>query len=250
MEIGTNEPRICTDATDTHRFRSVLLRCNRANPRFILCLLLLACLNGNAIAQDAPETQDELWPEVDLYVTLNLKWRLFFLANVARERETDIDREAQVGANADYLVNKHLVIRSGYRYGFSLDDDEPYQEQRIIFEQTFRVTIPWKILLSDRNRQELRWVNGSFSARYRNRLQLERDFAIKYIKFTAYGSAEAYYDFRYDTFNRTRFEGGVVLPLRKSIDLDIYYARQNDSRSTPNHVNAIGITLVFTLRNR
>lgn len=250
MEIGTHELRICTDATDTHRFRSVLINCNRANPRFILCLLLLACLNGNAYAQDAPESRDELWPEVDLYVTLNPEWRLFFLANLSRERETNIDREAQVGAHADYFVNQHLALRSGYRYGFSLEGDEPFQEHRTLFEQTFRVTIPWKILLSDRNREELRWVDGSFSARYRNRLQLERDFDIGDIQFTGYGSAELYYDSRYDMFNRNRFVFGFVLPFSKHIGLDLFYARQNDSRSQPNHVNAIGIILVLTMRNR
>jgi Protein of unknown function (DUF2490) len=218
--------------------------------RIVVCLLLLGCLGGKAVAQDEPETRDELWPEVDLFVMLNPVWRLFFLANITQERETNIDREGQVGANVDYFYNKYLVFRSGYRYGFSLQEDEPFQEQRILFEQTIRLAIPWKILMSDRNREELRWVDGSFSVRYRNRLMLERDFIISDFRFTGYGSAEVYYDSRYDTFNRNRFVFGVVLPLSKHFGLDLNYARQNDSRSEPNHVNAIGIILVLTLRNR
>jgi Protein of unknown function (DUF2490) len=218
--------------------------------RIIVCLLLLGCLGGKAVAQDGPETRDELWPEVDLFVMLNPVWRLFFLANITQERETNIDNEGQVGANVDYFFNKYLIFRTGYRYGFSLQDDEPFQEQRILFEQTIRLAIPWKILMRDRNRQELRWVNGTFSVRYRNRLMLERDFIIADFRFTGYGSAEVYYDSRYDTFNRNRFIFGVVLPLSKHFSLDLNYARQNDSRSEPNHVNAIGIILVLTLRNR
>jgi Protein of unknown function (DUF2490) len=250
MGIRTNEPRICTDATDIHRFQSGLFRRSRANPRFILCLFLLICLNENAIAQDEPETRDELWPEVNLYVTLDPKWRLFFLASVYRDRETDVDREIQVGAHVDYLYKKHLVFRAGYRYGFSPTEGSSYQENRILFEQTVRTYIPWKVLLSDRNREELRWLSGSLSARYRNRLRLERDFRAGDHRLTGYGSAEVFYDTRFDTFNRTRFECGVIWTLSKHFALDIGYVRQNDSRSQPAHVNAIAVDLVFTLRNR
>jgi Protein of unknown function (DUF2490) len=218
--------------------------------RFIFCVFLLICLSGNAIAQDGPETRDEFWPEVDLFINLNPDWRLFFLASMSQERETNIDNEGQVGAHVDYFFNKYLVFRTGYRYGFSLQEDEPFQEQRIIFEQTVRVPLPWKILLTDRNRQDLRWVDGSFSVRYRNRLMLARDFSISNYMLTGYGSAEVYYDSRFDTFNRSRFTFGVALAMSKHIGLDISYVRQNDSRSTPNHVNAIGMNLVFTLRNR
>lgn len=35
------------------------------------------------------------------------------------------------------------------------------------------------------------------------------------------------------------------LPRRK-LSLDLYYARQNDSRSAPNHVNALGVALAFS----
>jgi uncharacterized protein DUF2490 len=250
MEAWTNELRICTEATDIHRSQSVFFRRGRANPRLILCLLLLACLEGNAIAQDGSETSDEFWPEVGLYVILNPEWRLYFLANVYEKEETDTDDEAHVGANVDYFYKKHLAFSAGYRYGFSPREGGSYQEQRILFEQTFRTQIPWQVLLSDRNREELRWLSGSFSARYRNRLKLERDFRAGDYKLTGYASAEVFYDTRYDTFNRIRYECGVIWTLSKHFGLGMSYIRQNQSRATPNHVNALGVNLVFTLRNR
>jgi hypothetical protein len=215
--------------------------------RVIICLLLLGCLSGQAVAQDGPETRNELWPEVDLFIYLNPKWRLFLMATLSQERETNIDLEGQTGVHIDHFFNKYLVFRAGYRYGFSLVEDDPFQEHRILFEQTIRVPFMWKILLSDRNRQDLRWVDGEFSARYRNRLMLERDFGIGNFRFTGYGSAEVYYDSRFDTFNRNRFIFGVAFPVTNRFGLDLNYARQNDSRSQPNHVNAIGIILVFTM---
>jgi Protein of unknown function (DUF2490) len=218
--------------------------------RLIICLLLLSCLSGSVFAQDGPTNRDEVWPEVDLYINLNSKWRLFFLGNISQERETNIDIEGQVGAHVDHFFNKYLVFRTGYRYGFSLIEEDSFQEHRILFEQTFRVPIPWKILLSDRNREDLRWVDGSFSVRYRNRLMLERDFGIGNFRFTSYASAEIYYDSRFDTFNRNRFVIGTTIPVNKHFALDLSYARQNDSRSQPNHVNAIGVVLVFTILNK
>jgi hypothetical protein len=109
------------------------------------------------------------------------------------------------------------------------------------------VPILWKVFLSDRNRQDLRWVDGEFSARYRNRLMLERDFSIGDFRFTGYGSAEVYYDSRFDTFNRNRFIFGIAFPVTNCFGLDLSYARQNDSRSKPYHVKAVGIILVFTI---
>src|SRR5262245_58151469 len=107
-----------------------------------ICLLSLGCLSGQVAAQaDGLETRDELWPEIDLYLSLSAKWRLFFLANMSRERETDDDLEGQTGLHIDYFFNKYLVFRTGYRYGFSLEEDDPFQEHRILFEQTIRVPI-------------------------------------------------------------------------------------------------------------
>jgi uncharacterized protein DUF2490 len=213
-----------------------------------ICLLSLGCFSGQVDAQvDDPETRDELWPEVDFYFSLSAKWRLFFLANISRERETNIDLEGQTGVHIDYFFKKYLFFRAGYRYGFSLEENDPFQEQRLLFEQTISVPIQWKTVLSDRNREELRWVDGQYSARYRNRLMLERDFGIRDFRFTGYGSAEVYYDTRFDTFNRNRFIFGTVFPVTDRFGLDLSYARQNDSRSKPYHVNSIGVVLVFTM---
>jgi hypothetical protein len=88
--------------------------------RVIICLLLLSCLSGSAVAQDEPTTRNEAWPEVDVFINLNPKWGLLFLGNISQERETNIDFEGQVGAHVDYFLNKHLVFRTGYRYGFSV----------------------------------------------------------------------------------------------------------------------------------
>jgi hypothetical protein len=197
----------------------------------------------------------QIWPEVDIFIPLRPKFRLFLMASLTKAEETRENVEGAVQASLDFIPNKRIVLRNGYRYGFSLSGDDPYKEHRIMFEQTFRHPLPLDILLLDRNREEIRIVNGETSGRYRNRLTLERGFRLGRFAPVPYGSAEVFYDSRFDTWNRNRLNVGVQLPLKRGfplaklidpkrqIVLDLYYSRQNDSRSSPARLRAFGIAV-------
>ena len=226
--------------------------------RLLLIISLVSVLSASVLAQES-ETRDELWPELDIYVPLNEKFRLFFLATVTKARETRDSFEGQVGAHVDYFWSDHLTFRVGYRFNHSIgESDDPLREHRIITEQSFRKKTKWSIQLIDRNRQDWRWVNGDFSFRYRNRITAEKEFRVWGRPVTPYGSAEIFYDSRFSTFNRYRFASGVqytfkrrssreplLLLLRKERVLDVYYLRQLDTRSEPKHVNAIGLSFAI-----
>src|ERR1700749_505454 len=158
--------------------------------RLVCFVVLASTFSSGAHAQQDSETSKQFWPEVDLYVPLSEKFRLFFLATTSKSEETRENNEGHIGANIDYQLHKKISLRTGYRYGFSLAGSDPYKEHRIIFEQTLRQPLPLDVLLSDQNREELRWVNGEFSARYRNRVTLEREFKVLSRPVTPYGSAE------------------------------------------------------------
>lgn len=228
----------------------------RTLSRGLFCLTLLMTCGPGVAAQATSETRKEFWPEVDVFVELNPKVRLFFLGTITRSRETRANIEGQVGAHVDYFFHPRFFVRGGYRRVTSLGDEEdPYDEHRLILEQTFRLPVPAGLLLSDRNRGDLRWVNGEFSARYRNRLTLEREFKVWERALTPYASGELYYDSRFDTWNRNRYAFGLQIAVtrgapvakfispKKSMVLDLYFMRQNDSRSQPTHVNALGLTV-------
>jgi hypothetical protein len=80
---------------------------------------------------------------------------------------------------------------------------------------------------------------------------LERDFVVGKRSLVPYGTAEAFYDTRFDAFNRYRLTGGLqiffkkrageLLKLRKQKTLDLYYLWQHDSRSQPELRHALGI---------
>lgn len=208
-------------------------------------------------------TRNEFWPEIDVYINVRPKVRLYLIGTVSKSVEDGEIRnaqgfEAQIGAHLDYIPNNHLILRVGYRFGTSVGDaDSPYKEHRIVTEQTLRKLLPGDLLLSDRNREDFRFVSGDFSFRYRNRVTIEREVHLfKGRTITPYLSAEMFYDTRYNAWNRNRFAAGVQQSLRRGplrklllperqVILDLYYMRQNDSRSETQHVNGIGAALTF-----
>jgi len=230
----------------------------------ILSVLLFLVLTGApaASAQEAT-TRKEFWPEVDVYIKVKPKVRLYLIATISKSVEDGELRnaqgyEGQIGVHIDYIPNKHVIFRAGYRYGTAVgSNSDPFKEHRLLTEQTLRKLLPGDFLLSDRNREDFRFVNGDFSFRYRNRVTLEREVHLfKGRSITPYASEEVFYDTRYNTWNRNRFAVGVQQSLRRGplrkmllperqIILDLYYMRQNDSRSDIPHVNAIGAALAF-----
>jgi hypothetical protein len=251
IEIGASRLRASIHLTSLIRLISVLI-----------ALLLLSM--GQLVCAQSPPSSQEFWPEVDVYVNIKPKVRLFFMATVSKSVEdgelfNSNAYEGQVGAHIDYLPGKHLVLRAGYRFGTSLGSNEgsneSFKEHRVVAEQTLRKIMPGDILLSDRNREDFRFISGDFSFRYRNRVTLEREFHVKERVLTPYTSAEVYYDTRFDDWSRTRFVVGVQTSLRRgpiwklvhpknSLVLDLYLARQHDFQST-NRVNALGAALVI-----
>ena len=239
-------------------------RCARLSVTRISIVAVFVLLIGiqRAAAQE-PTTRKEFWPEIDVYITVKPKVRLYLTGTVSKSVEDGELRnaqgyEGQIGVHVDYIPNKHVILRTGYRYGTSVgSNSEPFKEHRLLTEQTLRELLPGDLLLSDRNREDFRFVNGDFSFRYRNRVTLEREVHLfKGRTITPYVSGEIFYDTRYNTWNRNRFAVGVQQsllrgPLRKmllpqrQVTLDLYYMRQNDSRSDTKHVNAIGAALTF-----
>lgn len=230
----------------------------------IVSLFLYLMLIGSQPARaQEPSTRQEFWPEVDIYINVKPKVRIYLLGTISKSVEDGElfnaqSYEAQVGVHVDYIPNKHLILRTGYRYGTAVgNNDDGFREHRILTEQTLRKLLPGDFLVSDRNREDFRFISGDFSFRYRNRVTIEREVPVfKGRTITPYVSGEIFYDTRYHVWNRNRVAVGVqhslrrgpllkmVLPKRQII-LDLYLMRQNDSRSNAPHVNALGASLAF-----
>ena len=225
-----------------------------------IILALLALLAGSPVKATAQSTQSEFRPQVDGYVNLSPAVRLFLQALFTDALETGHLRghfgvhfdfalkpvfRRELRSHDDVFRRRFLSFRAGYLYITSLgESSSPYLEHRWVVELTSRFPLPEKLVMTDSSRGELRFIGGQpFSTRYRNKLQLERDFSFGSVVFTPYLNGQLYYDTRYDVWNRNRYSAGVQVPAGKHLVLETYYLRQNDSRSSIPHLNVAGLTI-------
>jgi hypothetical protein len=203
------------------------------------------------------ETRNDIWPEADVYVNLNETYRLHFLGALVQAGEGGYS-DGQLGVHLDIGLRdilepglhpdrnryKYLWIRMGYRYASSFSGTDSFQEHRGILEGTARLPLPYGFTLVDRNRGDLRLVNGEYSSRYRNRIRLERETHFGPMTLLPYISVEGWYDTRFNAINRFRYAAGFEIPIR-TIVFDLYYLRQEDTLTNPRHSNVLGIAINF-----
>jgi hypothetical protein len=215
-------------------------------------LLLLSCLPARA-----QTSSTEFLPEIDAYFKLNSDIRLVFQAKDTREGGDPT--QVEIGPSIEFYLKpliklknvtkfdlddskaRPLVLSVGYRYVPS--PDRP-AVQRLEPVATFHLPSPGRMLISDRNRFDLDWSNGSFTWRYRNRLTLERRVTIHSYHPAPYASVEAFYESKYGKVSTTAVYVGCMFPLGKHFELDPYYEHENNTGKSPNQqVNAAGLIL-------
>jgi hypothetical protein len=226
----------------------------------------LTCAPPPARAAD----RNEFWPELDVYAPLGERTRLF--AAVARTRAEEAQSAGQTTqyedvtagvhldvtlvpilrkelAQADWQRNRFLWMRVGYRYGRSTGDaerDDRFRERRGIFEITGRTQpLAGELELVARLRWDARDVNDQRSNRYRVRLGVEKALRVGGRAVVPFANAEAFYDTRFDAWSRQRYQAGAEVELDRDWRLEPSLIRQNDSRSQPARVNALGMAIKY-----
>jgi hypothetical protein len=228
--------------------------------QFAWAAVLIVSSGLPARAQTIP-----VWPEIDTYIKLDDRIRLYFLATTVQENREST--EGEFGVNVDVHLkplrrrtpllefrldeskNRLLMTRIGYRYLPSYTGGST--EQRGVLEGTARVPLIGflgDLLLSDRNRVDLRFIDGEFSWCYRNRLSAEREFSIGRVRLNPYARFEVYYDSRHSKWSRTELQAGSSFPVTRNWELESYFDYINDSSGSPTRqTKALGVvtTLYF-----
>ena len=235
-------------------------------PRARLLVGVAVLLLSSGVPSSA-QTRNEFWPGFDAYIKLKPRTRLYLTAALVRAKEPEAAsggfyRDITLGAHLDISLKpifrrklaqkgdwereRYLWARIGYRYGTTLGDvEDPSREHRGILELTGRAPLPRNFWVVLRNRADLRDVNGNYSSRYRLRLTVEREVRLFGLDTVPYINAEAFYDTRYDAWNRQRYQAGLEIALSKRWRIEPYYTRQNDQRSDAPHLNAFGLSLKY-----
>jgi hypothetical protein len=208
----------------------------------------------------AGDNAREFVPEINAFFKLSDRIRLFLLGDVARNVTNDTT-DGGVGAHLDFTLmpvlrpylseanwarDRYLWARVGYVVLDGVDNHgSGPKERRGVLELTGRVPLPNDVWLVNRGRVDLRDIDGESSQRYRLRVGFEREFTAGGVVIVPYAQAEAFYDTRYDTWNRQLYQFGAEIELTKQWRIEPYYARQNDTRSSTAHVDRIGLVLKY-----
>jgi hypothetical protein len=94
-----------------------------------------------------------------------------------------------------------------------------------------------------RTRIDLRFIQwSSFSWRYRNRPSTQRSVKVRHLTYSPYAQGEFFYSSASTSWNKTMNQFGVDMPAGKHFGFEPYCERDHNIGSTPNHVNAYGLT--------
>jgi len=203
-------------------------------------------------------------PEIDAYLRINPLMRTYFQAQ--GDRDGGVPLQATIGPSLQFYLKpllklsrvttfdlddakkRPLVLEAGYRV---ITAPNEAIENRFMPIATVALPTKGALLVTDRNRADLDWKAGVFSWRYRNRLVVQRTFAIGSYHVSPYLNAEVYYTSQYSKWSTTQLEAGGIFPIGRHVQIDAYYEHQNNTGKKPNEqVNDIGLAahIFFPLR--
>jgi len=221
--------------------------------------LVLAAMASTPVAAQTPATGDAVWASLEGHGQIRSNLRTLIFGE--SKSGTDYTYQqwivgAGLGLQLKSFSRPHLadldpdrdhaiVLGAGYEYLQTDETAKPSSENRLIAEATPRWRPPAEFLLTDRNRVEFRWVNGTYSTRYRNRLTVERGSRLGGLRFTPYLSAEFFYDWAKDAWNEEQYAVGVEWPYKRVLKLNTYYLYQECMTCSPRNLNVAGLSLNY-----
>ena len=205
------------------------------------CYAAVLVLSLGAVAH-AQKPTTQFWPELDVYWTPAEHQRTFLELSSSADQDGP-KREDSIGLYQDYLRLPAAYFRGGLRYTRSAHDNS-YREYRIVGEATFATWANGLLRLVNRSRLEIRDVNDAWSYRIRDRLHLQRHPAgPTRLALAPYVTFEAYYYSQYRTIAKLGGRVGSEARVWGPASIDLYVARQDNSRTLPKYVNALGLTV-------
>jgi len=220
--------------------------------------VLAALIVASSVTSADAQTTTQVWPEVSVFTRLNDRMRFYFLATTVKESQEftegefgpnfDVylrpfrDRKRLAGFRLDESKNRFLLVRVGYRYLDSFSGDP--NEHRVVLEATARYPMAGGVLVSNRGRMDVRFIDGEQSWRFRSRLSIEKELSIGRVRMNPYVRGELFYDSRFDEWSRTEWISGASFPLNRRLEVEGYFDYQHDTGGDQNRrVYAIGTVL-------
>ena len=214
--------------------------------RACLAVMMMMVAGAHSARGEAGDIELEAWPEFDIWIDLNedASTRLYILNSWAEDADK-VYEEMALGVSLDQRLKTWMSVRGGIRYIWKQADPPQGNETRAVFDAKFYAPTWKEFLLTNRNRIDLRWIDGELTERYRNRTQLERPISIFGYRPTGFTSYEVYYDTKYDDWVRQRIIVGGSFPVQEWLTVDLFYGYHVVSKPKPENAGAWGLAIGF-----
>ncbi len=201
------------------------------------------------------QTSYEFWPEVNGFIQLNDRLRLYLVSAYAKGKESDIetiDFAANIDVSLkpifgrdyrreDWQRSRYLWVRLGFDYvSKQVSDEKSTPELRGMINIYGKVQFPADIWLESRMRADLRWIGDEYSTRYRLRAEATRELSVLDHSVVPYLNCEVFYDTRYSDFSRLLIMAGTEFTVSKNFRFELYLAPQLDYYPSRTNLLALG----------
>src|SRR6201998_1104630 len=205
-----------------------------------IALLVLAC------CLPARSQEAQFLPEIDAHLELNSSLRAYLEAK--NDRDGGDPTQFTIGPSIQFYLkpliklkrvktfdlddskSRALVVEAGYRY-ITAPDAPP--AERMVLAATSHFPIAAGFRLSDRSRADLDWKSGNFTRRYRNKLTVERTFAIHSYHLIPFVAAEPFFESQYSKWSTTSLYAGCLFPVGRHVEFNTYYEHDNNTGKSP-----------------
>jgi len=195
-----------------------------------------------------PQTDTQNWNDVFLTVPVAGPVDFVIQGTIRNGRSITRPVDERLGIGFSFRLGKYLTMLPNYLHiGMQPFAGRRVFENRLSIASTIRFPIG-HFAFSDRNIFERRLRHpGIDGTRYRNRLQIDHPIGPAKKKISLFVSDEVFYDWSVNEWVRNRAAIGVSKVWNKHFTLDLYYMRQNDSRTFPGDLHIIGTAWRFKL---
>ena len=201
------------------------------------------------------QTSYEFWPEVNGFIQLNDRFRVYLVSAYAKGKESDIET-LDLAANIDISLkpifgrdyrkkdwqrSRYLWVRLGYDYvSKQVSGEKSTPEYRGMINIYAKAHLPVDIWVESRMRADLRWIGDEYSTRYRLRLETTREFTVLNHSVVPYLNCELFYDTRYSDWSRLLIMAGSEFTFSKNFRFELYLAPQLDYYPSRTNLLALG----------
>ena len=140
-------------------------------------LLTIVSWSGASGQPATSSTENEAWPEADFHVQMVSNWHVLSFTELEQAAGYPFQQwyvTAAIGhqfnpilrprlENIDPDKEHYLILGAGYENLRTTASGEVSNENRITFDMTPNLRPALRLLLRDRNRTELCWINGTYS---------------------------------------------------------------------------------------